>query len=63
MYTWSSSFSFTCVMVSQSSTLEGSGWVSFTPPPWTSTFRVCEGEKEAERVDETWDSGDYLGGI
>lgn len=44
LYTWSSSFSFTCVMVSQSSTLEGSGWVSFTPPPWTRTFKVCQGE-------------------
>lgn len=42
LYTWSSSFSFTCVMVSQSRTLVGSGCVSFTPPPCTSTFRVCQ---------------------
>lgn len=47
LYTWSRSFSFTWVMVSQSSTLVGSGWDSFTPPLCTNTFSVCRRRGEA----------------
>lgn len=56
LYTWSSSFSFTWVMVSMSRTLEGSGWLSLTPPPWTKTFRVYKKQKHKSIKNQLYES-------